>query len=69
MVPTLTTLLTGIASQLTDYENWDTTESYESAMITEDIHLELRNIVSSHFFDGFCLRPVRKPDCPVPGYF
>lgn len=32
MVPTLTTLLTNVATQLTEYENWDTTESYESAM-------------------------------------
>lgn len=28
----LTTLLTGIATRLNDFENWETTESYESAM-------------------------------------
>ena len=31
-VPTLTTLLTGVAAKLNDYENWDTTESYQSAL-------------------------------------
>ena len=45
MVPTLTTLLTGVASQLTDYENWDTTESYESAM-TQKIFI--LNFVTSY---------------------
>ncbi|MCJ1334982.1 hypothetical protein MMC09_000248 [Bachmanniomyces sp. S44760] len=32
MVPTLTTLLTGFATQLNDYENWETTESYKDSM-------------------------------------
>ncbi|MCJ1281356.1 hypothetical protein MMC26_000675 [Xylographa opegraphella] len=31
-VPTLTTLLTGVATRLNDYENWDTNESYQSAL-------------------------------------
>ncbi|MCJ1243176.1 hypothetical protein MMC30_000373 [Trapelia coarctata] len=31
-VPTLSTLLTGVATRLTEYENWDTTESYQSAL-------------------------------------
>ncbi|KAL8944025.1 MAG: hypothetical protein Q9216_000734 [Gyalolechia sp. 2 TL-2023] len=32
LVPTLTTLLTSIATQLNDYENWETSENYESAL-------------------------------------
>ena len=32
LIPTLTTLLTGVATRLTDYENYETTESYEAAM-------------------------------------
>lgn len=32
LVPTLTTLLTGIATRLNDYENWETSENYESAL-------------------------------------
>lgn len=31
-VPTMTTLLTGVATKLNDYENWDTHESYQSAL-------------------------------------
>ncbi|MCJ1306640.1 hypothetical protein MMC25_000283 [Agyrium rufum] len=31
-VPTLSTILTNIATRLNDYENWDTTEGYDSAM-------------------------------------
>lgn len=33
LVPTITTLLTGVATRLTDYENWETTDTYEAAMI------------------------------------
>ncbi|KAL8956741.1 MAG: hypothetical protein Q9193_005814 [Seirophora villosa] len=32
LVPTLTTLLTGVATRLNDYENWETSESYEFAL-------------------------------------
>ncbi|KAI4174091.1 MAG: hypothetical protein LQ343_002537 [Gyalolechia ehrenbergii] len=32
LVPTLTTLLTSIATRLNDYENWETSENYESAL-------------------------------------
>ena len=32
LVPTLSTLLTTFATRLNDYENWETEESYESAM-------------------------------------
>ena len=32
LVPTLTVLLTTVATRLNDYENWETTESYQSAM-------------------------------------
>ncbi|KAI4185958.1 MAG: hypothetical protein L6R41_003802 [Letrouitia leprolyta] len=32
LVPTLTTLLTGIATRLNNYENWETSEHYESAL-------------------------------------
>ncbi|KAL8762893.1 MAG: hypothetical protein Q9184_001189 [Pyrenodesmia sp. 2 TL-2023] len=31
-VPTLTTLLTGVATRLNDYENWETSEQYQSAL-------------------------------------
>jgi anoctamin-10 len=31
-VPTLSTLLTGLATKLNDYENWDTAESYQSSL-------------------------------------
>ncbi|KAL9604391.1 MAG: hypothetical protein Q9219_000579 [cf. Caloplaca sp. 3 TL-2023] len=33
LVPTLTTLLTSMATQLNDYENWETSEHHESALI------------------------------------
>ncbi|KAL8694644.1 MAG: hypothetical protein Q9218_000739 [Villophora microphyllina] len=32
MVPTLTTMLTTAATRLNDYENWETSENYESAL-------------------------------------
>ncbi len=32
MVPTITTILTEIATRLNDYENWETTDAYDSAM-------------------------------------
>lgn len=32
LVPTITTILTEIATQLNDYENWQTTDAYNSAM-------------------------------------
>ncbi|KAL9010051.1 MAG: hypothetical protein Q9173_004974 [Seirophora scorigena] len=32
LVPTLTTMLTGVATRLNDYENWETSESYECAL-------------------------------------
>ncbi|KAL8661952.1 MAG: hypothetical protein Q9202_005153 [Teloschistes flavicans] len=32
LVPTLTTLLTTIATRLNDYENWETSENYDSAL-------------------------------------
>ncbi|KAL8755540.1 MAG: hypothetical protein Q9199_003557 [Rusavskia elegans] len=32
LVPTLTTMLTTVATQLNEYENWETAESYESAL-------------------------------------
>ncbi|KAL8790484.1 MAG: hypothetical protein Q9213_000636 [Squamulea squamosa] len=32
LVPTLTTMLTTVATRLNDYENWETSESYESAL-------------------------------------
>ncbi|KAL8701991.1 MAG: hypothetical protein Q9224_000228 [Gallowayella concinna] len=32
LVPTLTTMLTSVATRLNDYENWETSESYESAL-------------------------------------
>ena len=32
LVPTLTAVLTGVATKLNDYENWETHESYESSM-------------------------------------
>lgn len=45
LVPTLTTLLTGVATRLTDYENYETTESYEAAM-TEKIFV--LNFITSY---------------------
>ncbi|CAF9925164.1 MAG: hypothetical protein ALECFALPRED_002914 [Alectoria fallacina] len=32
LVPTITTILTEIATRLNDYENWETTDAYDSAM-------------------------------------
>ncbi|MCJ1449914.1 hypothetical protein MMC28_000242 [Mycoblastus sanguinarius] len=32
LVPTITTILTEIATRLNDYENWETTDAYQSAM-------------------------------------
>ncbi|KAL8656248.1 MAG: hypothetical protein Q9210_000398 [Variospora velana] len=32
LVPTLTTMLTSVATRLNDYENWETSESYDSAL-------------------------------------
>ena len=32
LVPTITTILTQIATRLNDYENWETTDAYDSAM-------------------------------------
>lgn len=32
LVPTLTTMLTSIATRLNNYENWETSENYESAL-------------------------------------
>ncbi|CAF9940824.1 hypothetical protein IMSHALPRED_002181 [Imshaugia aleurites] len=32
LVPTITTVLTEIATRLNDYENWETTDAYDSAM-------------------------------------
>ncbi len=45
MIPTLTTLLTGVATQLTDYENYETTESYEAAMTQK---LFVLNFITSY---------------------
>ena len=44
-VPTLTTLLTGVATRLTEYENWDTTESYQSALTQK---LFVLNFITSY---------------------
>ncbi|KAI4127022.1 MAG: hypothetical protein LQ338_003435 [Usnochroma carphineum] len=32
LVPTLTTMLTSVATRLNDYENWETSENYEAAL-------------------------------------
>ena len=32
IIPTVTTLLTGLATRLNDYENWETTDGYDAAM-------------------------------------
>ncbi|KAI9778821.1 MAG: hypothetical protein M1835_004832, partial [Candelina submexicana] len=45
LVPTITTLLTGIATRLTDYENWETTDTYEAAMIQK---LFVLNFITSY---------------------
>ena len=45
MVPTLTTLLTGVATQLNDYENWETAEGHETAMIQK---LFILNFITSY---------------------
>lgn len=45
LIPTLTTLLTGVATRLTDYENYETTESYEAAM-TEKVFV--LNFITSY---------------------
>ncbi|MCJ1470990.1 hypothetical protein MMC07_009638 [Pseudocyphellaria aurata] len=45
LVPTLTTLLTGIAARLNNFENWETTEGYEAAMIQK---LFILNFITSY---------------------
>ena len=35
LIPTLSAILTDFATRLNDYENWDTTDSYESAMTSK----------------------------------
>ena len=45
LVPTLTALLTGVATKLNDFENWETTESYENAMTRK---LFILNFITSY---------------------
>lgn len=45
LVPTLTALLTGVATRLNDFENWETTENYEAAMTQK---LFVLNFITSY---------------------
>ena len=45
LVPTLTTLLTNVATQLNDFENWETTESYQNALTQK---LFILNFITSY---------------------
>ena len=45
LVPTITTILTEIATRLNDYENWETTDAYESAMIQK---IFILNFITSY---------------------
>lgn len=45
LVPTLSTLLTGVATRLNDYENWETAEAHEAAMIQKTFIL---NFITSY---------------------
>lgn len=45
MVPTLSALLTNVATRLNDFENWETTENYEAAMTQK---LFVLNFITSY---------------------
>ncbi|KAI9820350.1 MAG: hypothetical protein M1827_005972 [Pycnora praestabilis] len=45
LVPTLTTILTGIATRLNDYENYETTDSYDAGMTQK---LFILNFITSY---------------------
>ena len=45
LIPTISTLLTDFASRLNEYENWDTTDSYESAMTSK---IFILNFITSY---------------------
>ena len=45
LIPTISTILTEFATRLNDYENWETTDSYESAMTSKIFVL---NFVTSY---------------------
>lgn len=45
LVPTLTTLLTGVATRLNEYENWETKEEHEASMIQK---LFILNFITSY---------------------
>ena len=45
LVPTLTTLLTGVAARLNEFENWETAESYDAAMIQK---IFILNFITSY---------------------
>lgn len=50
LVPTISTFLTGIATRLTDFENYATQESYDKAMVSK---LFVLNFITSYL--GICL--------------
>lgn len=57
LVPTITTILTGIATRLNKFENWETTEAYDSAM-TQKIFI--LNFITSYlpiFLTAFVYLP------------
>ena len=57
LVPTITTILTGIATRLNNFENWETTEAYDSAM-TQKIFI--LNFITSYlpiFLTAFVYLP------------
>ena len=50
LVPTISTFLTGLATRLTDYENYPTQDSYDKAMVSK---LFVLNFITSYL--GICL--------------
>ncbi len=57
LVPTLSTLLTSVATRLNDYENWETEESYESAMTQKIFVLNFITSYLAIFLTAFVYVP------------
>ncbi|KAI9721043.1 MAG: hypothetical protein M1812_002524 [Candelaria pacifica] len=57
LVPTITTLLTSIATRLTDYENWETTDTHEAAMIQKIFVLNFITSYLGIFLTAFVYVP------------
>lgn len=69
VMPTLTTLLTGFAARLTDLENYETTDAYESAMVQKIFVL---NFITSYlpiFLTAFIYVPFAEKLVPYLDIF